>query len=186
MFDSHSDVAAVVYGDGDDPDAVLRGFALRLRSHGHQPVGLIQAGRRGRGRQDLCGVLLPSGRRVGMWTTSAGPHGGRFNVAAFEGAQAEIVAALDAGADVLILNRFGRQEIAGGGLRELVIHAAQRDVPVVGAVAAWRFADWLRFVEGMSVRLPCEQGAVDLWWRGTRRSESGSGEGSLRGCGLLL
>ncbi|MEW6644110.1 MAG: DUF2478 domain-containing protein [Pseudomonadota bacterium] len=173
MFDSHSDVAAVVYGDGDDPDAVLRGFALRLRSGGDRPVGLIQAGRRGAGRDDLRGVLLPSGRRVGMWTARVGPHGGRFDVAAFADAQMEIMAALDAGADVLILNRFGRQETAGGGLRELVIRAAQRDVPVVGAVAAWRFADWLRFVEGMSVKLPCEQGAVDLWWRGTRRSGDG-------------
>jgi len=28
-----------------------------------------------------------------------------------------------------------------------------------------RFADWIRFACGMSVKLACDRGALDAWWR---------------------
>jgi hypothetical protein len=39
MFDAQCDLAALVYDDHDDPDAVLRDFAVQLNAHGFRAVG---------------------------------------------------------------------------------------------------------------------------------------------------
>jgi hypothetical protein len=36
---------------------------------------------------------------------------------------------------------------------------------VLIAVPEQRFADWIRFSEGMNVRLACRRDALDQWWR---------------------
>ncbi|WP_447412402.1 DUF2478 domain-containing protein, partial [Clostridium perfringens] len=71
----------------------------------------------------------------------------------------------DDGADIVIINRFGRHERERKGLSFLIDHALAADIPVVIAVPGHRFADWIRFADGMSVKLPCTQGALDAWWR---------------------
>ena len=44
MFDAQCDLAALVYGEGQDPDAVLRDFAAELSARGLRAVGMVQAG----------------------------------------------------------------------------------------------------------------------------------------------
>jgi hypothetical protein len=36
---------------------------------------------------------------------------------------------------------------------------------VVIAVSAKSFADWIKFAGGMSVKLACDRGALEAWWR---------------------
>jgi uncharacterized protein (DUF779 family) len=38
------------------------------------------------------------------------------------------------------------------------------DIPVVIAVPEHRFADWIRFADGMSVKLHCDPGSLNAWW----------------------
>ena len=38
------------------------------------------------------------------------------------------------------------------------------DIPVVIAVPSHRFTDWIKFVDGMSVRLHCNRDSLDAWW----------------------
>jgi hypothetical protein len=38
------------------------------------------------------------------------------------------------------------------------------DIPVVIAVPSHRFADWIRFADGMSVKLRCHREALEAWW----------------------
>jgi hypothetical protein len=65
---------------------------------------------------------------------------------------------------LVIVNRFGRQEREGKGLSYLVERALSADIPVVIAVPSHRFADWIRFADGMSVKLRCNREALDAWW----------------------
>jgi Protein of unknown function (DUF2478) len=44
MLDTERDLAALVYDDHQDPDAVLRGFAAELNAEGCRVVGMVQAG----------------------------------------------------------------------------------------------------------------------------------------------
>ena len=64
----------------------------------------------------------------------------------------------------MIVNRFGRQEYEGKGLSHLVERALSADIPVVIAVPSHRFADWIRFADGISVK-GCNRKALEAWWR---------------------
>jgi hypothetical protein len=44
MFDSQCDLAALVYHQDQDPDALLRDFAADLGRRGYRAVGLVQLG----------------------------------------------------------------------------------------------------------------------------------------------
>jgi hypothetical protein len=76
-----------------------------------------------------------------------------------------IADALEAGADLLIINRFGKRERDGKGLAYLIGRALAGDIPVVIAVSHDRFADWINFAGGMSVKLACDRTTLDAWWR---------------------
>jgi hypothetical protein len=71
---------------------------------------------------------------------------------------------MDQGADLVIVNRFGRQEREGKGLSYLVDRALSADIPVVIAVPSHRFADWIKFADGMSVKLHCDRDSLHAWW----------------------
>ena len=44
MFDSHCDLAALVYEQDQDPDKILHDFASDLNASGFRAVGLVQLG----------------------------------------------------------------------------------------------------------------------------------------------
>jgi hypothetical protein len=91
--------------------------------------------------------------------------GCRLDVGRLLDAGERIASAIDQGADVVIINRFGRQEREGKGLSYVIERALSADIPVVIAVPSHRFSDWIRFAEGMSVRLPCDRRALEAWWQ---------------------
>jgi Protein of unknown function (DUF2478) len=75
---------------------------------------------------------------------------------------------------------FGRQEREGKGLSYLVERALSADIPVVIAVPGHRFADWIRFADGMSVKLRCEREALWAWWSGVSARNDGPVRHSYR------
>ncbi|WP_082081222.1 DUF2478 domain-containing protein [Bradyrhizobium sp. LTSP857] len=83
---------------------------------------------------------------------------------------ARIADALVHGADLVIINRFGKRERDGKGLSYLIERALDADIPVVIAVGKEHFADWIKFAGGMSVKLRCDRDALDIWWQ---RSSAG-------------
>jgi len=90
--------------------------------------------------------------------------GCRMDVGQLVQAAGQIADAIDQGADIVIVNRFGRQEREGKGLAHLIERALSVDIPVVIAVPSHRFADWIKFVDGMSVKLHCNRDSLDAWW----------------------
>ena len=50
-------------------------------------------------------------------------------------------------------------------LSYLVERALSIDIQVVIAVPSHRFADWIRFADGMSVKLHCDRRSLDDWWQ---------------------
>jgi hypothetical protein len=170
MFDAQCDVAALVYQGDEDPDRVLHDFAVDLNARGVRAAGLVQLGHR---RRDgaLSAMLVHSGETLSLFS-DAGPRadGRRLDTVRLIEAGAAITRAIDRGAEIVIVNRFGRQESEGKGLAHVVEHALTVDVPVVIAVPGHRFAHWIRFAAGMTVKLPCERRALDDWWNGIRGS----------------
>jgi hypothetical protein len=164
MFDSQCDLAVLVYEQNEDPDEILRAFSADLTALGYRAAGLVQRGRH-RLDEGLPALLLDSGEELELFrTVGAGPACPRLDAARLSDAATQIERAIVRGADVLIVNRFGRQELEGKGLCRLVERAAGADIPVVIAVPAHRFAGWIRFSGGMSVKLRCNRDALDDWW----------------------
>ena len=91
--------------------------------------------------------------------------GCRLDVGQLLDAGQQVASAIDRGADLVIVNRFGRQEREGKGLSFLIERALSHDIPVVIAVPGHRFADWIRFANGMSVKLRCDRASLDAWWQ---------------------
>jgi uncharacterized protein DUF2478 len=164
MFDSQCDLAALVYEQSEDPDRILREFAADLNGRGFRAVGLVQLGHHCLDAS-LSAMLVHTGEELNLFQDLGSCAAGcRLDVGQLLDAGQQIARAIDDGADVLIINRFGRQEREGKGLSYLVEHALSSDIPVVIAVPSHRFADWIKFADGMSVKLHCNRFALDAWW----------------------
>lgn len=153
MFDAQCDLAAVVYDRDQDPDDVLLGFADDLKRQGVRPAGLVQHGHRRAGAL-LSATMVHNEATVPLFVdATAHSEGPRLDPLRLSSAARELIGVIDRGADLLIVNRFGRQEREGRGLSPLIQYALDADVPVVIAVPTFRFPDWIRLVEGMCVKL---------------------------------
>jgi hypothetical protein len=165
MLDSQCDLAAMVYDSDQDPDELLRGFASDLKARGSRVVGLVHTGHDCVDAPGLSAMLVHTGEELQLFQ-DLGPcaTGCRLDVGQLLDAGGKIASAIDAGADLVIVNRFGRQEREGKGLTYLIEHALSAEIPVVIAVPSRGFADWIRFAGGMSVRLACNRKALEAWW----------------------
>jgi hypothetical protein len=165
MFDSQCDLAALVYEKDQDPDGVLREFAVDLKASGYRAVGLVQLGHHCLDAPKLSAMLVHTGEELQLFQNlEACATGCRLDVGQLLDAGVQIASAIDQGADLVIVNRFGKQEREGKGLSFLVERALSADIPVVIAVSSHRFADWIRFADGMSVKLRCSRDSLNAWW----------------------
>jgi Protein of unknown function (DUF2478) len=167
-FDAQCDFASVVYGRDDDPDRLFIDFTSDLYRSGVRPVGVIQSGRSCRTEKPkLRVVMLPGGETVGLVadTQNCEAGGCRLDDQRLSELAERLTAAIDDGPDLVVINRFGRAEAEGKGLVKPIAQALKADIPVLIAVPERRFFDWIRFSDGMNVRLPCRREALDRWWR---------------------
>jgi hypothetical protein len=177
MFDSQCDLAALVYEQDQDPDQILRDFAADLNRRGYRAVGLVQLGHHCVDAPKLSAMLVHTGEEMQLFQDlGTCAKGCRLDVGQLLDAGGQVASAIDQGADLVIVNRFGRQEREGKGLSYLVERALSADIPVVIAVPSHRFADWIKFADGMSVKLRCNREALDIWWNAI----STRGDGSFR------
>jgi nucleoside-triphosphatase THEP1 len=164
MFNDQCNLAALVYDKHQDPDAVLRDLAADLNSQGFRVVGMVQAGQCA--DSSLSAMLVHSGERLLLSQDfDPGASGCRLDLDRLREAGERIAGALEAGADLVIINRFGKRERDGKGLAYLIERAVDADIPVVIAVASHNFEDWIKFAHGMGVKLACDGDAVGDWWR---------------------
>ena len=162
MFDARGDLAALVYEADQYPDAILRHFASDLNARGLRAVGMVQAGQCA--DSSLSAVLLDSGETLLLADASDPAASCRLDVARLQNAGDRVAAALDAGADLLVINRFGKRERNGHGLIYLIERALEAGTPVVIAVSSDRLPDWIKFAGDMTVKLACDRQALDGWW----------------------
>jgi hypothetical protein len=167
MFDAQCDFAAVVYGAGDEPDRLLLNFSEHLRRSGIRVAGIVQLGHAGQvGNSNLGAVMLPGNEVLGMAHDPGGsPFGCRLHTEWVADIASMIAAAIERGADLVIVNRFGKLEAEGQGFIDLIKQAVNADIPALIAVPEHRFAAWIRYSGGMNVRLACRPAALDRWWQ---------------------
>lgn len=161
-------VAAVLCPRGVDADALLAGVAADLAGEGYRIAGLTQrpvapaAGARSVLHvADLAdGALLRITQDLGEGAT-----GCRLDAGALAAAAGALMARLDAPLDALVLNRFGKAEAEGHGLRGVAEQACARDIPVLVGLRPGHRAEWEAFSGGAATLLPPERAAVLAWLR---------------------
>jgi nucleoside-triphosphatase THEP1 len=182
MFDAQCDLAALVYERDQDPDAVLRGFAADLNARGFRAVGMVQTGQCA--DASLSAVLVHNGEVLALAQDPTSPASGcKLDLRRLQDAAARVAGAMEEGADLVIINRFGKRERDGKGLSRVIERALDADIPVVIAVSSERFADWIKFAGGMSVKLACDPTALGQWWNNiSMRASEGVGKDGQTVC----
>ncbi|WP_432448964.1 DUF2478 domain-containing protein [Aliiroseovarius marinus] len=145
---------------------LLAEAAKTLASHGKKVVGTVQTdtARIDTHHCDMDVTLLQSGRVIRIsQSLGAGSRGCRLNPAALEEAVAETEAALVNGADLLLVNKFGKHEAEGRGFRGVIAEALALDVPVLVGVNKLNHAAFLSFCEGQAERVPASRAALKAW-----------------------
>jgi hypothetical protein len=164
------DIVGVVYDTRLDVDAVLAAAVELLRARGLRVAGLLQrfgaatpAGKRSMYIEDIS-----SGERIRFDSPrGTGASGCTLDPSALARAAFLLKKAIRSRPDVLIVNRFGRQEAEGHGLRPELAEAVCAGVPAVVAVGESWLADWKKFVGEPGHILPTRPSDIANW--GCRR-----------------
>jgi Protein of unknown function (DUF2478) len=170
-FHSECDVAALVYGQKDDPDVLLRSFALRLIEEGFDVLGVVQrrSGADVGSASPVKFVLLPD--EESRERPNEVPDGVDCTIR-LEDVAARLATALRRRPDLLVLNRYGSMEVAGAGLLDVLSVAIELEIPVAIAVPEALFGRWLNLANGLAVKLQPNLDALNRWWRSLRRFPS--------------
>ncbi len=162
-----SPMAAMIFSDDHRPDEILSEFAARLTDRGHRVLGLVQKGHcEGPATRELFATLLHTGDDVALFQDLGScAMGCKLDVNQLLRAGATISDALARdGADILIINRFGKLEKEGKGLLFLVEQAFNANIPVLIAVPELHLDDWREFSGGLGEQFACDSAALAHWW----------------------
>lgn len=161
-------ITALPHAKGDRVDLLLAEAADALRAGGIRLAGVMQHARPGQAAccsefylEDLAtGILYEISQRLGREA-----RGCRLDHGRLAEAHGAIEAGLRAGAEVLILNRFGYSESQGGGLRPLIELAVSAEVPVLISVNDSYRAEWQAFCGDFARDIARSPAAVRDWVR---------------------
>lgn len=167
QLSSRAMIAAIPYAEGAYPDHLLEGLARELQGAGHILAGVIQHDltRRDRSRCDMALEDLTSGIIIGL-SEDRGPaaRGCRIDPDGLAKAAALIDRALQQASPVLlIVNKFGKIESEGGGLREAIAAAVCAGIPVVVGVPMRNLDAWEAFAGALADRLPANHEILVAW-----------------------
>jgi hypothetical protein len=77
-----------------------------------------------------------------------------------------VLAAIERGADVVVLSKFGKIEAEGGGLLDAFQAAAAADLPCLAGIKPSFASHFLEFAGGYSQWIEPDDAALERWWAG--------------------
>lgn len=161
-------IAALIYADGVYPDRVIARAIAPLRERGVAMAGAIQLEPAGQPGLHPCDLLLED-LASGEVTAIAEERGKeargcRLDVGVLtEVAEAVSASILADGPRLLIVNKFGKIEADGGGMRGAIAEAVDLGIPVLVGVPARNLDRWRAFAGPLAVELPVDDAAVVRW-----------------------
>lgn len=161
-----SRLAAIAFESGFGIDALMAELAHCLKEHGMRLSGAIQtvSDVPGSDRRNLRLRALDDDWEIPiLQDRGALATGCRLDY----GSMVDVCARIEAGfrreRDLMILNRFGRAEAEGGGLRQVLQRCVEAEVPTLIAVRQDYLADWAAFHGGLAQTLTPDLSAVMSW-----------------------
>ncbi len=149
---------------GTDP--LLAEVAEHLMQRGLRLCGTVQINtqRIGSRHCDMDLMVLPAGpafrisQNRGEWA-----RGCRLDAGSLEMAAAHVAGAVGNGADLMIINKFGKHEAEGRGFRSVIAAALDRDMPVLIGLNPLNREAFDRFSGGLARELETDMGKILAW-----------------------
>ena len=163
-----SQIGVVVYGHGLFADALIAQCAADLFASGYRLGGVVQSNARqpGRRRCDMYVKDLLGGNEIKISLNRGNEaRGCRLDPDAFARIDAWAERAVLERVDLLIINKFGREEAHGRGLRAVIAEALIAEIPLVIGVSSRNLCDFLTFVGDSATRLSPDFEVITAWCR---------------------
>lgn len=159
-------LAAIVYepGEAKEIDALLVRVASALKADGWKVAGAVQHN----GIQNACTNMvledLLTGRHFDISTPGEEKRDTcSLDPSALEDAAGQVAASLEAKPHLVIVNRFGKQEVLGNGLRAVIEAAIMAEVPVLTALCVTHVESWNDFTGEADARLAANAASIQEW-----------------------
>lgn len=150
---SSPNILAVIYSDGLAADKHLAGWGYALRAAGLRVAGLVQLNtfERDASKCDMAVEELFSGTVLQLSEDRGkDARGCRLDRSILTQAAGLLWTALDHRLDVMVLNKFGKLEAEGAGLRDALTKAVDRGVPIIVGVPFRNLDQWRIFAGDMA------------------------------------
>lgn len=148
-------------------DRLLAALADDLKARGLRLAGAVQVNTEvaGQARRAMDLRVLPSGEVVRIsQNLGAGATGCRLDPDGLERAAGLVLVAQEASTDLVIVNKFGKQEAdLGRGFRPVIERALLDGVPAIVAVAPGHRAAFQAFAEDFAEEVRPDQAALTGW-----------------------
>ncbi|GAB4382940.1 DUF2478 domain-containing protein [Albidovulum sp.] len=158
-------LAYVTIAGRGETDDLIAGAVARLSAAGLRLAGTVRAAPVDPGGHpcDMDLRVLPDGPafRISQ-PLGRGARGCRLDGGVIAAIATEVEARLP-GADLLVVNKFGKQEALGRGLCPAIAMAMDRGIPVLVGVNAMNLPGLLAFAGGLAERLAPTADAICAW-----------------------
>ncbi len=149
-----------------DIDLLLFQVAQSLITGGFRPAGIVQINTEcdDPGPCDMDVKVLPDGPVIRIsQTLGRGSRGCRLDPEALETAVGLVGETLGRDADCLIVNKFGKHEAEGRGLRPTIAEAVAQEIPVLVGLNALNRAAFDEFSGGMATEVLPRVADLTAW-----------------------
>lgn len=149
-----------------DTDLLLHGLARDLIARGLRLCGTTQVNSETKEAHpcDMDIQVLPDGPTLRIsQNLGAGSKGCRLNPSVLEEAVGIVEADLRHGADLLIINKFGKHEAEGRGFRGVIAEAISKGIPVLVGTNSLNRDAFLEFVGSDVIELQPMNEALQGW-----------------------
>lgn len=147
-------------------DPLLHQIATEAAARGLRLAGIVQVNsdRPGCARCDMDAIVLPDGPVIRI-SQSLGreARGCRLDAEGLETAVAAAEARLAGGVDLLIVNKFGKQEAGGRGFRPVIAAALEAGADVLVGVNAMNLEALRAFTGDLAQAIPPNAEALMRW-----------------------
>lgn len=168
-------IAALPAQESERVQGLMRLFAEELAAGGARVAGVTQArllDPGGKSRivlRDLqTGAHYPISQDLGPGSVACNLDAGELALAC-----GAVERAARAGADLIVISKFSKQEAARGGLCDAFRAAMSARVPVIAAVSPHFRAEWRVFAGPLAEDVAPDRDALAAWWARARALASG-------------
>jgi hypothetical protein len=159
-------ILAIVYSDGLAADRLISDLGYKVRDAGIAVAGIVQHNQfiRDRTKCDMEIEELASGIVLKISEDRGNEaRGCRLDRGALSEAAALLSESIESGPQLVILNKFGKTEAEGEGLRDTLAQAVQLGMPVIVGVPFRNIEQWRIFAEGLAEECAIDSSRPKEW-----------------------